>query len=107
MPSGRLRCWRPTCSARFRSPSLLRGSLAREKDLVIEFDDSERQAALEEARLGVQQVDEQIKQVKATQAIQASQDTVDLLTARYTVRRAELNVQQNPSWTPSTPRRTS
>jgi len=72
------------------------GSLAREKDLVIEFDDSERQAALEEARLGVQQVDEQIKQVKATQAIQASQDTVDLLTARYTVRRAELNVQQNP-----------
>jgi len=72
------------------------GALAREKDLVVEYDDSERQAALEEARLGVQQVDESIKQVKATQAIQASQDTVDLLTARYTVRRAELNVQQNP-----------
>jgi hypothetical protein len=72
------------------------GSLAREKDLVIEYDDSERQAALEEARLGVQQVDESIKQVKASQAIQASQDAVDLLAARYTVRRAELNVQQNP-----------
>ena len=43
------------------------GSLAQEKDLVVEYDDSERQAALEEARLGVQQVDEQIKQVKATQ----------------------------------------
>jgi hypothetical protein len=72
------------------------GSLAREKDLVIEYDDSERQAALEEARLGVQQVDEQIKQVKATQAIQASQDALALLSARYDVRRAELNVQENP-----------
>ncbi len=72
------------------------GSLAHEKDLVIEYDDSERQAALEEARLGVQQVDEQIKQVKASQAIQASQDAVTLLSARYDVRRAELNVQENP-----------
>jgi Barrel-sandwich domain of CusB or HlyD membrane-fusion len=72
------------------------GSLAHEKDLVIEYDDSERQAALEEARLGVQQVDEQIKQVKATQAIQASQDAVTLLAAGYDVRRAELNVQENP-----------
>ncbi|MGA2769644.1 MAG: efflux RND transporter periplasmic adaptor subunit [Bryobacteraceae bacterium] len=72
------------------------GSLAHEKDLVVEYDDSERQAALEEARLGVQQVDEQIKQVKASQAIQASQDAVTLLGARYDVRRAELNVQENP-----------
>jgi hypothetical protein len=72
------------------------GSLAREKDLVIEYDDSERQAALEEARLGVQQVDEQIKQVKATQAIQSSQDALGLLGARYDVRRSELNVQENP-----------
>jgi hypothetical protein len=72
------------------------GSLAKEKDLVIEYDDSERQAALEEARLGVQQVDEQIKQVKATQDIQASQDALALLGARYDVRRAELNVQENP-----------
>jgi hypothetical protein len=72
------------------------GSLAREKDLVIEYDDSERQAAIEEARLGVQQVDEQIKQVKATQDIQSSQDALALLGARYDVRRAELNVQENP-----------
>ena len=72
------------------------GSLAHDKDLVIEYDDSERQAALEEARLGVQQVDEQIKQVKATQAIQSSQDALALLGAGYDVRRAELNVQENP-----------
>jgi hypothetical protein len=72
------------------------GALAHEKDLVVEYDDSERQAALEEARLGVQQVDEQINQVKATQAIQSSEDAVTLLSAGYDVRRAELNVQQNP-----------
>jgi multidrug resistance efflux pump len=72
------------------------GSLAHDKDLVIEYDDSERQAALEEARLGVQLVDEQIKQVKATQDIQASQDALGLLSARYAIRTAELNVQENP-----------
>jgi len=72
------------------------GSLAQEKDLVVEYDDSERQAALEEARLGVQQVDEQIKQVKVTQDIQASEDALTLLGARYAIRTAALNVQQNP-----------
>ena len=52
------------------------GSLAREKDLIIEYDDSERQAALEEAQLSVQSVDEQIKKAKADLAIQESQDEV-------------------------------
>jgi hypothetical protein len=41
-------------------------------------------------------VDEQIKQVKATQDIQASEDALTLLGARYAIRTAELNVQQNP-----------
>ena len=72
------------------------GAFAREKDLIVEYDDSERQAALEEARLGVQLVDEQIKGVKASQAIQASEDAVTLLTARYAIQTAQLNVQQNP-----------
>jgi len=72
------------------------GSLAKEKDLIIEYDDSERQAALEEARLSVQSVDEQIKMAKANLAIQKSQDSVTLLKTRYDVRRAELEVQRNP-----------
>jgi HlyD family secretion protein len=72
------------------------GALAREKDLIIEYDDSERQAALEEARLSVQSVDEQIKKLKADIAIQQSQDQVDLLKTRYDVRRSELEVQKNP-----------
>jgi multidrug resistance efflux pump len=72
------------------------GALAKEKDLIIEYDDSERQAALEEARLSVQSVDEQIKMAKAQLAIQQSQDSVTLLKTRYDVRRAELEVQRNP-----------
>ncbi len=45
------------------------GSLGKEKDLMVEYDDSERQSALEEARLSVQSVDEQIKKAKADLAI--------------------------------------
>ena len=72
------------------------GALAKEKDLIVEYDDSERQSALEEARLSVQSVDEQIKKAKADLAIQQSQDQVTLLKTRYNVRRAELEVKRNP-----------
>ena len=71
------------------------GALAKEKDLIVEYDDSERQAALEEAQLSVQSVDEQIKKAKADLAIQQSQDQVTLLKTRYDVQRAEFEVQKN------------
>jgi HlyD family secretion protein len=71
------------------------GSLAREKDLVVEYDDSERLASLEEFQLTVQSTDEQIKSAKAQQAIQDSRDQVDLLKAKYDVRRAELDVKKS------------
>ena len=73
------------------------GSLAKEKDLLVEYDDSERQSALEEARLSVQSDDEQLKKAKADLAITQSQDAVTLLKTRYNVRRAELDVQRNPT----------
>jgi hypothetical protein len=71
------------------------GALARQKDLVVEYDDSERLAALEEARLDVQSVDENIKKARTDLAIQESQDQVALLKAKYDVRRAELEVKKN------------
>ncbi len=71
------------------------GALANEKDLIVEYDDSERQAALEEAQLSVQSVDEQIKKAKADLAIQQSQDQVTLLKTKYDVKRAEFEVQKN------------
>src|SRR5581483_2196996 len=55
------------------------GALSHEKDLIVEFDDSERRAALEQAQLQVQQNDELIKKQKADIAIQKSQDDVNLL----------------------------
>lgn len=72
------------------------GSFAHEKDLVVEFDDSERRAQLEETQLEVEQTDESIKQAEADLAIRSNQDEVDHLKAKFAVRRAELDVKQNP-----------
>ena len=72
------------------------GSFTHEKDLVVEFDDSERRAQLEETQLEVNQTDESIKQSEADLAIRNNQDQVDYLRARYAVRRAELDVKTNP-----------
>jgi multidrug resistance efflux pump len=71
------------------------GSFARERDLVIEFDDSEVLSRLEEKQLELDQIDEQIKKAKAELAIRNNQDQVELLRARYSVRRSELEVKRN------------
>ena len=71
------------------------GSLAREKDLIVEFDDSERRTALEETLLEVDQIDEQIKKAQADLDMRNNQDQVELLKSRYSVRRAELEVKRN------------
>ena len=55
------------------------GALAREKDLIVEFDDSEVLARLEEKQLELEQIDEQIKKAQADLAIRNNQDQVDLL----------------------------
>ena len=71
------------------------GSFAREKDLIVEFDDSEVRSRLEEKQLELEQIDEQIKKAQADLAIRNNQDQVELLRARYSVRRAELEVKRN------------
>src|SRR6266542_3851242 len=71
------------------------GALAKEKDLIAEFDDSELRTLLEETLLEVEQIDEQIKKAKADLAMRNNQDQVELLKARYSVRRAELEVKRN------------
>ncbi len=71
------------------------GAFARAKDLIVEFDDSEVRSRLEEKQLELEQIDEQLKKAEADVAIAANQDEVDLLTARYGVRRAELEVKRN------------
>ena len=71
------------------------GALSKEKDLIVEFDDSERRSALEETLLEVEQIDEQMKKAQADLAMRDNQDQVELLRARYSVRRAELEVKRN------------
>ncbi len=71
------------------------GALAREKNLIVEFDDSEVLSRLESRQLELEQVDEQIKKAQADLAIRNNQDQVDLLKSRYAVRRAELEVKKN------------
>ena len=71
------------------------GAFAREKDLVVEFDDSEVLSRIEDKQLELDQIDQQILKAQADLAIRGSQDQVELLSARYAVRRAELEVQRN------------
>ncbi|MCS7314407.1 MAG: efflux RND transporter periplasmic adaptor subunit [Bryobacterales bacterium] len=70
------------------------GAFAKEKDLIVEFDDSEVRSRLEERELELQQIEEQIKKAQAELAIRNNQDQVDLLRARYSVRLAELEVRR-------------
>jgi biotin carboxyl carrier protein len=71
------------------------GAFAREKDLVVEFDDAEVLSRLEEKQLELDQIDEQVKKAQADLAIRNNQDEVELLRSRYAVRRAELEVRKN------------
>ena len=72
------------------------GAFASEKNLIVEFDDSEVAARIEETELGLQSTDESIKKSEAELAIRANQDQVDLLSNQFAVQRALLQVQRNP-----------
>lgn len=76
------------------------GAFAHEKDLVIEFDDAELQSSVEEKQLEIDQIDEQYKKSEADLAIRNNQDQVELLRARYSVRRSELEVKRNELLSP-------
>ena len=68
---------------------------AKKDDVVIEFDPSEQEFRLEQARFDVADADENIAKSNADAAVQAAQDKVLLLTAQFDVRRAELEVSRN------------
>jgi biotin carboxyl carrier protein len=70
------------------------GAFSKEKDLIVEFDDSEVRSRLEEKQLEIDQLDEQLKKSQADLAVRNNQDQVELLRTRYSVRRAELEVKR-------------
>jgi multidrug resistance efflux pump len=64
-------------------------------DVVIEFDPADQQFALEQAQSEVSEAEQEIAKMKADAAAQVAQDDVALLTARFAVRRAELDASAN------------
>lgn len=71
------------------------GTAVKAGDVIIEFDPSEQQYNLEQARYALDQAEQEITKMKADAAVQAAQDKVALLRARFDVRRAELEVSRN------------
>jgi multidrug resistance efflux pump len=71
------------------------GERVNEGDIVAEFDPSEQEYNLEQARIDVMLAEQEITKARADAAVQASQDQVALLRAKFDVRRAELEVSRN------------
>ncbi|MGH9641506.1 MAG: efflux RND transporter periplasmic adaptor subunit, partial [Terriglobales bacterium] len=71
------------------------GTRVKPGDIVLEFDPSEQQYKLEQARSEVAEAEQQIAKSKADAVVSAAQDKVSLLKARFDVRRAELDVSRN------------
>jgi HlyD family secretion protein len=68
------------------------GGAVKSGDAVMEFDPADQQYALEQARSELEEAEQGIVKMKADSTVQVAQDQVALLTARFDVRRAELDV---------------
>ena len=71
------------------------GQSVKKGDVVFEFDPSEQLYKLEQNRSELEQAEQEITKAQADAAVLAAQDQVTLLKDRYSVRRAELDVQKN------------
>jgi HlyD family secretion protein len=71
------------------------GTAVKAGDLIAEFDASEQEFALEQANFELLLADQEIAKAEAEAAVVAADDEVSLLTARFTVRRAELDARAN------------
>ena len=71
------------------------GIAVKAGDVVMEFDPADQQYALDQARTDLAEAEQEIVKMKADREVQLAQDEVDLMTARFDVRRAELDAQGN------------
>jgi HlyD family secretion protein len=74
---------------------VLTGMSVTKDEVVIEFDPADQQFALEQAKSELAEAEQEIVKMKADAAVQKAQDDVALLTARFDVRRAELDALGN------------
>lgn len=66
------------------------GTHVKKDDVVVEFDPADQQYAFEQAKSDLDEAEQAIVKMKADNAVTGSQGKLNLLTARYDVRRAEL-----------------
>ena len=86
----------PSAGGTLRIVKLLQtGTAVKKDDEVIEFDAADQQYAVEQAKTDLAEAEQQIVKMLADQAVTASQEKLDLMTARYNVRRAELDSAGN------------
>jgi len=71
------------------------GTHVNSGDVVMEFDPSEQEYNLAQAHSDVAQAQQEITKAKADADVQAAQDQVALVKARFDVRQAELDVSRN------------
>jgi multidrug resistance efflux pump len=71
------------------------GSAVKANDVIVEFDPSEQEFALEQANYDLALAEQEILKAQAEAAVQAAEDEVALLKARFEVRRAELDAGTN------------
>ena len=71
------------------------GTSVRAGEPVMRFDPAEQLFNLEQAESGVAEADQELAKQAADRAVQAAQDEVNLLKARFEVRKAELDVTTN------------
>ena len=67
------------------------GAAVKAGDVVMEFDPAEQQYQLEQSRSELAEAEQEIVKMRADNEVRAAQDQVELLTARFDVRRAELD----------------
>jgi HlyD family secretion protein len=71
------------------------GTPVKAGDVVVEFDLSEQEEKLAQAKSELEQAEQEITKLRADMVVQRAQDQVALLTARFDVRRAQLDAQAN------------
>lgn len=71
------------------------GGMVKAGDVVMEFDPADQIYALEQAQSEMAEAEQNIVKMKADAAVQRAQDEEALLTARFDVRRAELDARRN------------
>src|SRR5688572_465129 len=71
------------------------GTPVKEGDVVVEFDLSEQEEKLAQSKSELAQAEQEITKLRSDIVVQRAQEQVTLLTARFDVRRGELDAQAN------------